>query len=319
MPLRPGDRIDVKRRIARTLGQQGWGDIDLTLDEFGLPSRDEWSADIESYVLEMLRHASDEDLVQLDAYLHPKDAPTAQPQPDSFDDPWASPWSGQGFRLFLSHIHEFREHAGAIRRELATRSVDAFVAHDSIEPTEDWKSVILNALKTCDGCLALLSPGFKESSWTDQEIGFCIARELLVIPVNFGLNPYGFLGSYQAFSVKAGHTEVDIALGVFELLVRKQPSRDAMARALVARWVNTSSYDAARANYSFLKTIPRDVWTHDLVDQVWEARNLNPELRHGNINWTSSDTALERLFADLQFQPPERARLAPGYDDDIPF
>lgn len=89
--------------------------------------------------------------------------------------------------------------------ELAKRSIDAFVAHDSIEPTEDWKAVILHALASCDACLALLTPGFHESVWCDQEVGFCIARDVLVIPLNFGLMPYGFFGSYQALSVHKGH------------------------------------------------------------------------------------------------------------------
>jgi hypothetical protein len=318
MGLAPGERIDLKRKVAATLGEQAWNEIDLTLEEFEFAVDDEWRGDDRSaYVLEMLRRGgSDESLVQLDAYLHPTAGPTASPQPESFEDP-ANPWSGNGLRLFLSHIHRNREQAGALREELARRSVDAFVAHDSIQPTEEWQDVILYALDSCDACLALLTPGFKESKWTDQEIGYCIARGLLVVPVELGLDPYGFIGRYQALSVGKGQTSADIALAVFELLVRKERSRDAMARALVSRWADTGSFDAARENYSFLKKIPSEGWTQQLVNDVWEAREREVDLREANIDWRPSEEALERLFANLPFSRPSRGR-APS-DDDLPF
>ena len=318
MALSPGERVDLKKRIAETLGQQEWRDIDLTLSEFGFPISDEWRGDERSdYVLAMLGPgAADGALAQLDGYLHPTDAPSAPPQPEAFDDP-ADPWSGQGLRLFLTHHSDYREAAAALREELAKRSVDAFVAHDSIEPGEEWENVILYALRSCDACLALLTPDFNESPWADQEVGFCMARRLLVIPVEFGLVPYGFLGRYQALPVRRGQDQADIALGVFELLVRKPQSRDAMARALVGRWVNTGSFDGARENYSFLRKIPDEAWTQQLVTEVWEARERNVDLREASINWQSSEDALQALFRDLPYSRPSKAGSAA--DDDIPF
>jgi hypothetical protein len=131
-----------------------------------------------------------------------------------------------------------------------------------------------------------------------------MARNKLVIPLEFGLMPYGFLGTYQALSVKRGQTPPDIALAIFELLVRKGESRDAMARALVNRWANTVSWAAARENYGFLKKIPRDAWTQALVDDVCEARERVHDLRTANINWQDSETALRDLFDGLPFQQP---------------
>jgi hypothetical protein len=300
MSLTPGARLDLKRRLAGTLGSQDWPEIDLTLEEFGFPVRDEWQGSPESYVIDCLRQADDAALEQLSSYLHPTEVAEARPQPITFDDP-TSPWSGTGLRLFISHVNANADAAGELRRELATRSVDAFVAHDSIEPTEDWKSVILGALRSCDACLALLTPGFSDSQWCDQEVGFCMARSRLVIPVEFGLMPYGFLGSYQALSVKRGQTGADIALAVFELLVRKVESRDAMAQALVDRWAATASWDAARENYGFLRKVPRDVWTQRLFDDVWNARDRVHDLRTASISWMDSAKALEVLFEKLPF------------------
>ncbi|MGH2962948.1 MAG: TIR domain-containing protein [Solirubrobacterales bacterium] len=233
MALHPGDRIQLKKRIAQTLAQQDWDDIDLTLSEFGFPTTDLWDGgadDRRGYVIQMLAGSNDDVLSQLDDYLHPTAVEPATPQPESFEDP-RNPWSGDGFKLFISHVHGYAAHAGALRTELGRRSVDGFVAHDSIEPTEDWQDVIRYALASCEGCVALLTAGFRESPWTDQEVGWCMGRGVLVVPVEFGLNPYGLLGRYQAFRVKKGQTPADIALGIFELLVRKPESREAMARA----------------------------------------------------------------------------------------
>lgn len=306
--LSPGQRVDLKKRIAAKLSLQEWSDIDLTLSEFGLPHTDDWRGnERDQYVLDMLRGVDDDaTLRQLDSYLYPVTGPTAPPQPDAFDDP-TSPWIGEGFRLFLSHIHQNRIQAAALREELAKRSIDAFVAHDSIAATEDWQNTILAALRSCDGCLALLSPGFPESKWTDQEIGFCMARGILVIPLGWGLNPYGFLGKYQALPVRAGQDQADIALAVFELLVRKEQSRTAMARALVSRWAATESWDAARENYGFLRKIPAEAWTQQLVDEVWDAHAHVHDLRTANINWKSSEDALAELFDETGFSRPESA------------
>jgi hypothetical protein len=306
MALTPGDRIDLKRRISQTLSQQEWNVVDLTLDEFGCSTEEDWRGGTDAYIVAMLRGCSDEVLTQLDRYLHPSASAPVEPQPATFDDP-TNPWIGAGLRLFLSHVHPYAEHVGEIRKSLARRSIDAFVAHDAIEPTEDWKQVILNALGSCDACMAFLTPDFSASVWCDQEVGFCIARNRLVIPVDYGQTPYGFLGDFQSLKVKKGQDADDIALAVFELLLRKSQTRELMAQALVRRWVSTGSFDEARENYGLLRRIPKDVWTQAAVDDVWEARERNSELRHANINWRDSVDALDALFNDLPFKRP-----APG-------
>ncbi len=255
-------------------------------------------------MLAMIRHGSSDDSLQdLDGYLHPTEAPIASPQPKSFKDP-SNPWSGNGFRLFISHIEKNKTMAGDLREELAKRSVDAFVAHDSIEPTEDWLNIIEYALGSCDACVALLTPGFKESNWTDQEVGYCIARSLLVIPVGAGITPYGFLGRYQALPVNKDSKTSDIALAIFELLARNQKSEHAMAASLVKRWASSPSFDAARENYSFLRMVSDSAWNQPLVNELWEALKHNWQLQQLNINGQSPAMALEALFKDLPFSMP---------------
>lgn len=323
--VNPGERIDCKKRIAETLAKQAWRDIDLILAEFDVGYDDRWEgSDAETYVLEMLQaNRNDEQLAQLEAYLRPKEGPTAPPAPDAFDDV-TDPWSGEGFRLFISHVHDNAIQAGALRASLAQRSVDAFVAHDNIAPADSWRDVVLYALRSCDACLALLAPGFRESEWTDQEVGFCLARDKLVIPLEWGLTPYGFLGRSQALPVRKGQNQDDIALAVFELLVRKEASRDEMAKHLVRRWAMSPSFDAARENYGLLNTVPAEAWTASLATEVREARQNNSELRYANIDWRPSEDAVEALFSGTPYAqqtPPPAAdpNIPSSTADDIPF
>lgn len=76
--------------------------------------------------------------------------------------------------------------------------VTAFVAHEDIEPTAEWQSRILDELRHCKAFVALLSRSFRKSNWTDQETGIALAYDKPVIPIKLDVNPYGFIGRYQA-------------------------------------------------------------------------------------------------------------------------
>jgi hypothetical protein len=87
------------------------------------------------------------------------------------------------FRLFLSHKAEAKSHKAEAKREVArlkkalrVLGVSAFVAHEDIDPTEAWQDVIEDALLTMDGFVAVMTKDFHDSEWTDQEVGFALAR-----------------------------------------------------------------------------------------------------------------------------------------------
>jgi hypothetical protein len=71
--MRPGERIDLKKRIIATLAGQGWGDIQLTFDEFGFPELANFSGTTTAdYVFERVSKADNDSLLlELDDYLHP--------------------------------------------------------------------------------------------------------------------------------------------------------------------------------------------------------------------------------------------------------
>ena len=63
--------------------------------------------------------------------------------------------------------------------------------HVQLEPSRDWQEVIETALRTCHVLVAHETPGFKESNWTDQEVGWVLGRGIPAIPVNAALHQIG--------------------------------------------------------------------------------------------------------------------------------
>jgi hypothetical protein len=58
-----------------------------------------------------------------------------------------------------------------------------------------------------DVFIALLTPNFRNSKWTDQEVGFAVSRGVLIIHVRDGLDPYGFIGETQSLSLSIENPE----------------------------------------------------------------------------------------------------------------
>jgi hypothetical protein len=83
-------------------------------------------------------------------------------------------WLQFHFRLFISHVSDHMAMVSALGKELRQYGIHGFLAHSDIHPTQQWRDQIRWALRTCDALLALMTPDFHSSDWTDQEIGFVL-------------------------------------------------------------------------------------------------------------------------------------------------
>ena len=81
------------------------------------------------------------------------------------------------------HLAAQRENVGKLKDALAEHSIEGFVAHQAIQPTQQWQDVIESGLRSCDALAVWLSAGIKESPWCDQEVGFAVCRGILVVPI----------------------------------------------------------------------------------------------------------------------------------------
>ncbi|MFN0140616.1 MAG: toll/interleukin-1 receptor domain-containing protein [Pyrinomonadaceae bacterium] len=178
-------------------------------------------------------------------------------------------WEKDCFRLFLSHKSASKTETYKLKEELRELGITCFVAHADIHPTKEWVNEILNALTTMDGFAALMTDDFHDSDWTDQEVGFALARNIPTIAVMLGKEPYGFLGRFQGLRSSWNTLAWDI-VGV-------SVQHERMFRPYLKKLEKCSSFHEANALGSLLdKIVALD---ERQIDELIDTYNGNYELR----------------------------------------
>jgi TIR domain-containing protein len=226
--------------------------------------------------------------------------------------PWGgSVWDEDKFRLFISHTSEHKQDVASLKRGLATFGIDAFVAHDDIEPSREWQVDIEDALATCDAIAAWLTPDFPESRWTDQEVGFCVGRTIQVIPVQMGINPYGFISRYQALP-GAGRGPLDISQAIAEAVAGNPASGRAYVEGAVRAFEVAGSFEMARVGFRILTLLPRDGWSHETLDRLADAPSKNSQIEHCVYESQPLPQLLPQFIAERRLLAQARRSISPS-------
>ncbi len=235
--MRLGERVELIKRIARTLSGQTWEELELVFRQASVSTPywniDEQGDDRYAYCLRSLDNADDDQLIELDDYLH--SATEAVPADE--------PWEVDTFRVFMTHVAPKKLVASDLKRRLMSYGIDAFVAHADIEPAKPWQRVIEAALLSCDALVALLHTGFKESNWCDQEVGYVLGRNVPVIPVSFDLQPYGFFGVIQSLSAATYKTPPALVAEIVRMLLRDPRTGRRLTDIMVRSLANSRNWD----------------------------------------------------------------------------
>jgi TIR domain len=299
-----GERVTTIKAAAQALSEESWTDIALTLNQFGFDA-DLYHGGADKYdqIVEKLRTGSDESLSALDEYLFPG----VEEGPGS-DDGTGGPWDEGTFRLFISHTHAHMAFASALRRALEEMGICAFVAHDQIMPTKQWEDELETALRTCDALVAVLSPDFVDSRWCDQEVGYCMARGVLIVPLGLGADPHGFIGKYQCMSAREDEDADDVAGRLFDLLVQHEKTAEWMipviARKIVDSYAESHSFDNARENFDRLQKIPKEFWTPELAEIVERAPDENSQIAFAKTGPLDMPVAASLFLDEMLDRPP---------------
>ena len=271
--MKPGERIKLIKKLAKLLAGEEWNHLDLTLRQFGFPWSSDWAgSDKYAYALHNLEHGKDEELLTL--YDHLLEEPPLE-QDARKKAEGHGPWKSGLFRLFMSHITADKRIVAQVKRKLADFAVDAFVAHKDIAPTKEWITEIESALESCDALAAFLTTKFHTSKWTDQEVGYCLKRRVLIIPVQMGIDPYGFLARYQGLQA-ANLSADDIATKLFNIILQHDLTAPSMARALATQFSESSSFASAKRNASLLEQVK--LWTPELLRSLENALENNTQI-----------------------------------------
>jgi hypothetical protein len=171
------------------------------------------------------------------------------------DDASKSLWTAGPCRLFLSHLAADKEAVGALKRELAVYGISAFVAHDDIEVHSIWQDNIEMALKTMDALVALISPDYEKSYWTNQEIGFALGRGVAITAIRVGNDPKGFISKIQ---YPSGQLEESAKLAdqIVEILLKEKKSSEKLVDSLIYALKNAGSFESSKRISRRLEVAP---------------------------------------------------------------
>jgi len=189
-------------------------------------------------------------------------------------------WKPGHFKLFISHLSTFKEKTSLLKNDLEKYGISAFVAHEDIEPTKEWQDEIEKGLFTMDALCAILMPGFKESNWTDQEIGVAIGRKLLVIPIRKGLDPYGFIGKYQGYQSlnKKIH---EVGESIFQIISSNPKTKNKYLNIICELFLMSNSFEDGLNRIKIVNKI--DSLSRDKVLQIHSRIIENKNLKNKEI------------------------------------
>lgn len=289
-----------------------FSDIDTYFRGHGVPTQSDYPHNSKrSYAKDMLARVDDNVVLTIAGELGIINFPTNVD--NNVNEAEVSFWKPGNFRLFLSHLASFKIQTSHLQTALRKFAISSFVAHEDIEPTREWQNEIESGLKTMDALAAILMPGFQESKWCDQEVGVAVGRDILIIPIRKGLDPYGFIGKYQGIQAQ-GKKIGEVAEAIFETLVKSPKTKNKILIALSGSISNAITEEEAIdkvAIFKSLDNIPSDI-LENLKQQVADNKRLTDSKEFlASFNSMLSKFSIQKLIVGNIKQEEEW--------DDIPF
>jgi hypothetical protein len=305
------ERINLIEKIALELqSRMTFTDITAYLKVYEVPltvSSSDYSSK-RTYVKELLASVSDGILLEIADELNLKDGLMSNATNNGSEPSF---WLPFHFKLFLSHLSSFRKTTSLLQNALKAYGISAFVAHVDIEPTKQWQDEIESGLYSMDALAAILMPGFKESSWTDQEVGFAVGRGVLIIPIMKGLNPYGFISKYQGLHAD-GKSISDVADDIFKILCSSPKTKDKMLSCLVDTTLKSVSYTEAILKLKYIDSIKDLPQIH--LERLRDGAPASTVFSKGNAK-----LELNNLLRKHKIKITTSASTFDDFDDDLPF
>ena len=230
----------------------------------------------EDYATARCEQLTDTQLADLHTYLRGDDAAPSQQQ--ATDRPWGS----NPVAVFISHVHEDAVFASEVRDQLQKHwGIDAFVAHNDINPSKVWRNTIRSGLASCHFMVAILHERFHGSQWCDQEVGWAMGRNIPIMPVRLGAAPHrkdGFLEEYQDCSVDLDRPDAVwfLARTIFEEVLSDVRTHQVGVRALAEAFVHSRSF--AQTDYLWEKIAAEPRWESTELRRLEYAVSTNDQI-----------------------------------------
>ena len=133
-----------------------------------------------------------------------------------------------------------------------------------------------------DMLIALMTKGFKDSPWTNQEIGYALGKKVPVLSINIGGEPCGFPAKYQAINSTWDNLGRDIKNTIFQYFLNVPKVLDTYINLM--RTCGSFNEGNSLSEYlPYLKQL-----TDEQVDEIIEIYDSNSQLR-GSLGFNGAD------------------------------
>lgn len=186
-------------------------------------------------------------------------------------------WDKGCIRLFISHRDTHKAQARELADALQSYGISAFVAHETIGAMEKWQKVILDGLDTMEIMLAFITDDFQDSVWTNQEIGYALARNIPILSLKLGTkDPAGFISDTQALKGKLDKIQGAVP-EIYTLLAEKLGNQSRLQAGLVDAFVHSPDFNATKSRFDRLKAHVTKL-TDDELNKIIAAYETNDQL-----------------------------------------
>lgn len=214
-------------------------------------------------------------------------------------------------RAFMSYQTADREIAGRVAALLTGFECTAFMAHENIEVSGEWRLEILDELNGADIFIPILSANYYNSIWCKQESGIAAFRRMTIVPLSTdGSIPQGFIAHIQS-------TKIDPSAPKFTDLLPGIAKHDVsfVVDKLIGLIGGSKSFRSAEANFELILPYLGKA-TNEQTVRLLKLSNENKQICHASLCATKY---LPPLFASHgklmdQAEKDELAGVLSQYD-----
>jgi hypothetical protein len=151
-------------------------------------------------------------------------------------------------QAFLSYQNQDKAVAARVQVLLTSIGIEPFMAHEDIQVSEVWRTVLLDRLGTADLFVAILSVRYSQSPYCLQEAGIAAFRQIPIVPLSIdGTTPFALFNHIQSTNINPDNPPLNP-------LLRGAAKADPgfVIDGLTRRLVGSHSYREAEANFQLL-------------------------------------------------------------------
>jgi hypothetical protein len=179
---------------------------------------------------------------------------------------------------FISYQTFDKSIAGRIKEILAEFDIGAFLAHEDLEVSAEWRNEILENLKKTSLFICILSKNYLQSSFCMQESGIAVISDMTIIPFSLDeTTSPGFSSIYQSKRVTYERLTIrDIIPGLVKW------DKNEGIRIIIELIGNSGSFRNAELNFQYILPFIDDL-NENQAERLFDLIDYNGQVKGAHL------------------------------------